>query len=163
MNPNQQPQPVVPGALPVASSPPEAELPMQNFAPAQPGFPLPPPAQMPLPPPAIPQTLPAAIQPGVMPAAQPGFSLPPAAQMPLPPPAIPQTLPAAIQPGVMPAAQPFQPTPLGGVIPPSPPSAPPPEMVDGKIFTKPFTIILLVSVLLVFVVGLLFWSYIRTP
>ena len=128
MNPSQQPQPVVPGALPVASSPPEAELPMPNFAPAQPGFPL-----------------------------------PPAAQMPLPPPAILQTLPAAIQPGVMPAAQPFQPTPLGGVIPPSPPSAPPPEMVDGKIFTKPFTIILLVSVLLVFVVGLLFWSYIRTP
>ena len=127
MNPNQQPQPFIPRALPVPSPMPEAEVPMPNFIPPQPVFPLPPTAQMPVPPPSpvMPQAPPAAIQPGIMPAVVPQFHPPPTAQMPVPP--------------------------------------PPPEMVNSKIFTKPFTIILLASVLLVFIAGLLFWSYIRTP
>ena len=85
----------------------------------------------------------------------------PNAQVPLPPPPPPQAASAVFQPVAIP--QPPQPVVFEAVPPQVAPPGPPPEMIDSKIFTKPFTIILLISVLLVFVAGLFFWSYIRTP
>ena len=172
MNPDHRPS-LAPGALPAAPpvAPPQAAA-LPPFAQQQPLDPAtilpamqpPPAASGVLPSAPLPQPLaPAAALPPPFAQQQPlapAAALPPAQQQSLAPAA---TLPAFAQAPAVPAMQP--PLATGGVLPSAPlpqPFAPAEAMVDRKIFTRPFVIILLISSLLVLVAGVFFWGYIRT-
>ena len=177
MNPNLPSSPIVSGTLPLPAADPAAvpAAVVPNLAPPGAGL-NPPPVFNQAP---MPQVAPAS--PAAMPQAPLNPSLPP----PVPPQAInPQVLPAApVQMVALPQAAPMPmpsaaalpnvtgniavaPT-MGGMLTPQPAQsnvAPAPEeMLDRKVFTKPFVVILIVSSVLVLIAGLFFWSYIRTP
>ena len=124
--------------------PPSAPIQMGALPQAAPGVP---PALQAINPPALP----------AMPMPAQVAALPPAAQMPVPLAAVPPHTLGNIAPA--PA--------LGNVLAPQPAqssAAPAPEeMIDRKIFTNPFVILLMISSILILIAGLFFWSYIRTP
>ena len=178
MNPNLPSSPIVPGTLPLPAAdpaatpatvvpnlaPPGAGLsppPVFNQAPVPQSSPAPPAAmpQAPLNPSLPPPVPPQAINPQILPAAPVQTVTPPqAASMPLPSAGVPPNATGniAVAPtmgGMMLTPQPAQPN-----VAPAPE-----EMLDRKVFTKPFVVILTVSSILVLIAGLFFWSYIRTP
>ncbi len=186
-NPSATPATVVPNLAPPGAglNPPPVfnQAPMPQLSPALPvGIP-----QAPLNPVLPPPVTPQAMNPQVLPAAPVQMVTPPQTtpDMPLAPQAMnPQVLPTApVQMVTLPQAAPMPmpsvvalpnvtgniavvPT-MGGMLTPQPAQANvapvPEEMLDRKVFTKPFVIILIVSSILVLIAGLFFWSYIRTP
>ena len=181
MNPNLPSSPIVSGTLPLPAADPAAApaTVVPNLAPPGADF-NPPPVFNQAPMPQAPLAPPAALSPPI----------PPAAPPPVPPPPVPpqainaQVLPAAPVQMVAPPQAASMPMPsaavppntmgnmavapaMGGMLTPQPAQvnvAPAPkEMLDRKVFTKPFVVILIVLSVLVLIAGLFFWSYIRTP